>query len=63
MSILDKIKPAIKPALAPDPDKLTVLELEFILNAMKTSTIVGDQVEMFYDLIIKLQNQYIKQQK
>lgn len=61
MSILDKIKPAIK--LAPDPDKLTVLELEFILNAMKTTTIVGDQVEMFYDLIIKLQNQYIKQQK
>ncbi len=63
MSILDKIKPAIKPALALDPDKLTVLELEFILNAMKTTTIVGDQVEMFYNLIIKLQNQYIKQQK
>lgn len=63
MSILDKIKPAIKPTLVPDPDKLTVLELEFILNAMKTTTIVGDQVEMFYDLIIKLQNQYIKQQK
>jgi len=63
MSILDKIKPAIKPELAPDPDKLTGLELEFILNAMKTTTIVGDQVEMFYDLIIKLQNQYIKQQK
>jgi len=36
-------------------------ELEFLLNMLRESTLKGDQVELFYNLAIKIQNQYIKQ--
>lgn len=42
-----------------DPNELNTQELEFLLSMLKTSTLKGDQVEMFYNLVIKLQNQYI----
>jgi hypothetical protein len=38
-------------------------ELEFVLNSLKDVTIAGSQVEMFYNLVVKLQNQYIEQSK
>lgn len=41
-----------------DANKLTLQELEFLLNTLKSTTIVGDQVEMFYIMVIKLQEQY-----
>ena len=44
-----------------DPNELSALELEFILNCMKSVTIAGEQVEVFYNMIIKLQNQYTEQ--
>lgn len=46
-----------------DPNKLSNQEIEIILVALKSTTLLGDQVEIFYNLIIKLQNQYINQQK
>ena len=41
---------------------LTQDEIGFLLTCLKDVTIRGDQVEQFYGLIIKLQNQYIEQQ-
>ena len=43
-------------------DDLTVEELEFLLRLLKTAMIRGDQVELFYDMAIKLQTQYTKLQ-
>lgn len=42
---------------------LTVEELDYILRVLKVTTVQGDQVEMFYNLVIKLQNQYVEQSK
>ncbi len=46
-----------------DPTKLSLQELEFLLNTLKSTTIVGDQVEMFYIMVVKLQEQYIQLQQ
>ena len=61
MSIINKIAAAVTPTS--DPNKLSTTEIEFLLNSLKTVTIIGDQVEMFYNLVVKLQNQYIEQSK
>jgi len=41
---------------------LTQDEIGFLLTCLKDVTIRGEQVEQFYGLVIKLQNQYIEQQ-
>jgi hypothetical protein len=41
-------------------DQLNLEELEFLLRTLKSSNLVGDQVEMFYSMVIKLQTQYTK---
>jgi hypothetical protein len=46
----------------PGINQLNTQELEFLLNMLRTATLVGEQVEMFYNLVVKLQNQYIDQQ-
>jgi len=63
MSILNKLLPNNKQTQTPDANNLSTQELELLLNALKSTTIVGEQVELFYNLIIKLQNQYIELQK
>jgi hypothetical protein len=45
-----------------DPNQLTGPELDFLLRTLKTCTLKGDQVEMFYNAVIKLQNQYLEKQ-
>lgn len=57
MSILDKII-SNKNNVVIDPNKLNKQELELLLIALKNATIKGEQVELFYNLIIKLQNQH-----
>jgi hypothetical protein len=42
-----------------DPNKLTGPELDFILRTLKTCTLKGEQIEQFYNIVIKLQNQYM----
>lgn len=42
-----------------DPNQLNAQDLEYLLTSLKTITLRGDQVEQFYNLVIKLQNQYI----
>ena len=46
-----------------DVNQLNTQELEFLLNTLKQTMILGEHVEMFYNLIIKLQNQYVDQTK
>jgi hypothetical protein len=46
----------------PGINQLSTQELEFLLNMLRNATLVGEQVEMFYNLVVKLQNQYIDQQ-
>ena len=62
MSIINRItgkQPTQHTTQVPhDVNKLTLQELEFLLNTLKSTTIVGDQVEMFYIMVIKLQEQY-----
>lgn len=45
-----------------DPNQLTPQEIQFAIFLLKQSTIKGEQVEMFYNMIVKLQNQFIAQQ-
>lgn len=44
-------------------DELSLGELEFLLNMLKNCDLKGHQVEMFYNLIVKIQNQYLKKVK
>jgi hypothetical protein len=56
----NKIQPINTNVLASEND-LTLQELEFLLSILKDTTLKGHQIEVFYNLIIKIQNQYIKQ--
>lgn len=40
--------------------ELSVQELAFILNTFKVATFSGEQIEFIYNLITKLQHQYIR---
>jgi len=62
MSIISKIVNPKQTVIVEPQNQLSHEELEFLLNSLKETTIVGSQVEMFYNLVIKLQNQYIEQQ-
>ena len=44
--------------LAPLND-LSVQELEILLIALKECTIKGAQIELFYNLVLKIQNKYM----
>jgi len=57
MGIINKIIPTQSPQ---DPNKLDSQEIEFLLKTLKSTQIVGEQVEMFYILVTKLQNQYLQ---
>ena len=61
MGILNKIISKNDKTQVQDPNILTVTELEFLLNTLRGTTIKGEQVEMFYNLVVKIQNQYINQ--
>ena len=47
------------PALA--PDELNPQELASLLEILKRATFMGEQVEIVYNMVLKLQNQYTKQ--
>jgi hypothetical protein len=44
-----------------DANQLNVREIAFLLEILKKSQFVGEQVEIVYGSILKLQNQYLKQ--
>ncbi len=44
-------------------DSLDIKEISLILNLIKSSPFKGGDVEIIYNLVIKLQNQYTKLKK
>lgn len=58
MSIIDKLKSQSK---SQSESQLTKQEIEFLLILLKDVSVRGDQVETFYNIILKLQEQYLKQ--
>lgn len=42
---------------------LSLSELEFLISTLKDIDLKGHQVEIFYNMVIKLQNQYIEKSK
>jgi hypothetical protein len=46
-----------------DPHQLDSKEIVFLLEVLKRSQFIGEQVEVVYNSILKLQNQYIRQTK
>lgn len=63
MGIINKVTSQNIKTQVSNVDQLTTQELEFLLNTLKKTTILGEHVEMFYNLVIKLQNQYVEQTK
>jgi hypothetical protein len=47
----------------PAPNELNLQELEILLGLLKDATFKGEHVEIVYNTIIKLQNQYIDKTK
>ena len=45
------------------PNQLTVKELEILLTLIKRSSFLGEDVEAIYNMVVKLQNQYLEQTK
>jgi hypothetical protein len=60
MSLLDKITPKPQPQ---NEHQLTLEEIEIVLSMMKRTTFLGEDIEPLYNIIIKLQNQYINLSK
>jgi hypothetical protein len=58
MSIIDKLKslPKSEPVI-----QLSKQEIEFLLGILKDVSVRGEHVETFYNIILKLQEQYLKQ--
>ena len=58
--------PQEQPQSAPQPQPqqpsgdLELAEVEYLLKVLRDCDLKGHQVEMFYNLIVKLQNQYLK---
>jgi hypothetical protein len=48
---------------ANDQDSLTLEEIQLILASLRNSTFKGEYIELLYNTVLKLQNQYTKQQK
>ena len=47
----------------PHPDSLDKQEIEFILHTIKESNFKGEELDILYKIVVKLQNQYIKLDK
>ena len=62
MSILDRITPK-PPQTELPPTQLSQQEIEVLLSMIKRTTFLGEDIEPLYTLIIKLQNQYLEQNK
>lgn len=58
MGVIDKL---VKKEVVQDPNKLNAQEAQFALQLLKQSSIKGEQVELFYNLVVKLQNQFLEQ--
>jgi hypothetical protein len=55
MGLIDKI---VRNDQSKDQNQLNIQELQLVLSLLRQSSVRGDQVEAFYNLVIKLQNQF-----
>ena len=62
MSILDKIRTSSS-SEDQSLNQLTIQEIEVLLSMIKRTTFLGEDIEPLYNLVAKLQNQYIEQTK
>ena len=46
-----------------DPNKLEKEELELLLTLIRQSQFLGEQIEIIYNTAVKLQNQFLEQNK
>lgn len=56
MGLIDKIVRNDQPKI--DQNQLNIQELQLVLSLLRQSSVRGEQVETFYNLVIKLQNQF-----
>lgn len=61
MALVDLIKKNSEKNI--DPNQLNTQELQLILSLLRQSNIKGEQVELFYNLVLKLQNQFVSLSK
>jgi hypothetical protein len=62
MSMFDDLRNKLKPTQPESiPDQLSTQEIEILLSMLKRTTFLGEDIEHLYNLIVKLQNQYMKQ--
>lgn len=60
MSMLDDLRNKLQPTEKQvDINKLSQQELEYLLTTLKNVNLRGEHVEMFYELVLKLQKQYL----
>jgi hypothetical protein len=58
MSIISKLKGDSSPQRE-ESSSLNKQEIEMLLNLIKTSSFIGEDVESVYNMVIKLQKQYL----
>jgi hypothetical protein len=58
MSIISKLKGDSSPQRE-ESSSLNKQEIEMLLNLIKTSSFIGEDVETIYNMVIKLQKQYL----
>ena len=51
----------VQPSIDVSKNQLTKEELSYILTILKNVDLKGYQVEMFYSLVMKIQNQFLAQ--
>ena len=61
--IVNKLEVEKSTSLNIDKDSLTIEEIQLILITLRNSTFKGEYIELFYNTVVKLQNQYNNQQK
>lgn len=61
MALVDLIKKNSEKNI--NPNQLNTQELQLVLSLLRQSNIKGEQVEIFYNLVLKLQNQFVSLSK
>ena len=67
MGLLDKVKiqevQSVQIQQEPVANQLSTQEIGVLLQMVRKTTFLGEDIETLYNLIIKLQNQYLDQTK
>jgi hypothetical protein len=63
LKIAEVVKETPVPTQAQLSPQLNLRELEILLSLVKKSTFLGEDIEPLYNMVIKLQTQYLDQTK